>query len=243
MNKRQIKNGLVGSAIVLITLGAYQNCSPVAFDKASLASQTPSSIQIDTALVSPETPVVSPEPTVTVPDPVVKPPAVVTKISCTASSLPSGKPTGFTYNAANAACMPSGRGPNYQFNILCDTDLPSQPAGLRIQYQPNYFSAITNSRYYLKDALSYYVGRSFYKPAYAPTSNQSVVYELTNIQKTGARSVSVQADFFFLNGFPVDASSQSCNNLRNWNLNLYVYIDKNGQPELFNTVPAQINLQ
>lgn len=240
--RQQTRSIATFAAISLITMLGYQNCTNMKF--AEMGSQ-------EAASISPG--VVSPTPIAEVPEeqpqtPVVTtPPTNVKKITCTATSEPAGKPTGFVYSASSNSCVPSsGYGPTYRFRILCDTDLPSNPVGIRIQYNINYFSQITNAKYYLQNSANYYRGRSFYTRAYAPGGTSAAalatVYGLTQISKASANSVVVQAPFFFLDGHPVDSVSRDCNNVRNWDLGLYVYIDKNGSPELFNTEAARVNL-
>lgn len=221
------------------TIFGFQNCSKIQFDENSVQASKSASLTDSNAPDSSQGS--SDSGTTTSPN---LPPANSSKVTCTVSSLPLGKPTGFVYNN-NGACAPaSGNGPTYEFTFVCDADITSEVAGIRIQYRPKYFSAINNSKYSLTNAMEAYRGRSFYKPVYQPEGNSpSIVYGLTNIRKLSARSVAVKADFFFIDGYPVDTATQSCNNLRNWDLSLYLYVDNGGQPTFFNNEPAELNLQ
>ncbi|NUN06925.1 MAG: hypothetical protein HUU57_14330 [Bdellovibrio sp.] len=246
--RQQTKSIATIAAISLITLLGYQNCTNMKF--AEMSSQE--AANLGPAIAAPaggaDIPAEQQQSTPQVSDPYTPPTAVtVKKITCTATSEPAGKPTGFVYSASSNSCVPSaGYGPTYRFRILCDSDLPSNPVGIRIQYNVNYFSQITNVNFNLKNSANYYRGRSFYTRAYAPGGTPAAalatVYGLTQISKTSANSVVVQAPFFFLDGHPVDSVSRDCNNVRNWDLGLYIYIDKNGSPTHFNTEAARVNL-
>ncbi len=237
--KHQSKFALTMGALSLVTVFAYQNCSNVNFSGADMASSGGNTItEVEQPIV------VTPTPTPSVPPVIVDPGPVASKISCSVSSLPSVKPSGFVYSANNGFCVPaSGNGPSYQFTITCDADLPSDPMGIRIQYNMNFFNKVTNATAMISNSNTYYRGRSFYKPEVNPTSSPSIVYGLNNIRKTGARSVVAQADFFFIDGFPADATTHDCNNLRSMDLNLFIWVNKGGVLQHFNDNAAKITLQ
>lgn len=234
MMGQKLKSILAISVLSGITVLGFQNCSNLKFsenESASVALASSEAVEDSNSETNSSTPTT---PTVSSP-----------KITCSVTSVPAVKPSGFVYSASRGACVPaSGTGPSYRFNFVCDSNLPSDPIGIRIQYNVNYFSQITNVGYYLNNTANYYKGRSFYTSVVAPEgSPPSEIYGLKNISRTGANGVSIEASFFFMDGYPVDTATQNCGNLRNWDLNLYVYIDKGGSPALFNTDPARVNLQ
>ncbi len=174
----------------------------------------------------------------------------VNKISCSVSSMPATKPSGLPYSSTYGYCAPaSGNGPSYKFTITCDADLPSDPKGIRIQYNMNYTTPITNATAFMNNSTFYYRGRSFYKPEVNPNpGSYSIVYGLNSsgansIYKTGPRTVVAQADFFFIDGYPADTSTQNCGTLKSMDLNIFIWIDKDGTLQHFNDNPAQITLQ
>jgi hypothetical protein len=246
MGTHQIKTVAMALTVGALTVVGFQNCSNVKFDQSEQASLAAPNVIVDPGTVPQVAdPVVPQDDTTQVQVPVSQ----QSKITCSVGSVPAVKPAGFVYSSARGACMPaSGYGPSYQFTITCDADIPQEVLGIRIQYMPNYFSHITNPKFYLNNALTYYSGRSFYKPSVAPggtpAASLATTYGLTNIQKINNRIVRAQANFFFLDGYPEDISNPNCNNMRSMDLSLYIYVgDAAGSPALFTNQPAKLLLQ